>query len=141
MGCGVYTAVDETVARLLRLMQHMPRGGELVWHTKIPSDLAVEMDPHDFGEVMGNLIDNARKWARSTVTIRAECLGKSTRITVEDDGPGFSGRIEARRPGAWHTRPIRCAIPRGSASASSMTSLRNIPRADDRGRGPLHGLV
>lgn len=45
VGCGVYTAVDETVARLLRLMQHMPRGGELVWHTKIPSDLAVEMDP------------------------------------------------------------------------------------------------
>ena len=64
VACGAYTQVDETVARLLRLMQHMPRGEALVWETKIPDDLAVDMDPHDFGEVMGNLLDNARKWAK-----------------------------------------------------------------------------
>ena len=65
VACGAYTQVDETVARLLRLMQHMPRGEALVWETGIPADLAVDMDPHDFGEVMGNLLDNARKWAES----------------------------------------------------------------------------
>lgn len=96
VACGAYTHVDETVARLLRLMQHLPRGEQLVWQTGIPTELAVDMDPHDFGEVMGNLLDNARKWAGTRVDVRAEPAGNNARITVEDDGPGFSGTDGAR---------------------------------------------
>ena len=98
VGCGAYTAVDETVARLLRLMQHMPRGDRIFWQTEIPSDLGVDMDPHDFGEVIGNLLDNARKWAASRVTIRVENVGEKARITIEDDGPGFPGEADGIRP-------------------------------------------
>jgi signal transduction histidine kinase len=96
VACGAYTQVDETVARLLRLMQHLPRGEQLVWRTSIPDELAVDMDPHDFGEVMGNLLDNARKWAHIQVDVRAERKGESARIIVQDDGPGFSGTDGAR---------------------------------------------
>ena len=67
----------------------MPRARRLGLADRIPADLAVDMDPHDFGEVMGNLLDNARKWARAQVTIRAERAGEKARIIVEDDGPGF----------------------------------------------------
>jgi signal transduction histidine kinase len=97
VGCGAYTQVDESVARLLRLMQHMPRGEQLVWQTSIPADLAVDMDPHDFGEVMGNLLDNARKWARTRIDMRVEPMGEKARIIVEDDGLGFS-RTGGARP-------------------------------------------
>ncbi|MCC2650502.1 MAG: hypothetical protein K0R61_1482 [Microvirga sp.] len=96
VGCGAYTQVDETVARLLRLMQHLPRGEELVWQIEIPAGFAVDMDPHDFGEVMGNLLDNARKWADTRITVRAEAIGEKARIVVEDDGAGFSGTHGAR---------------------------------------------
>jgi signal transduction histidine kinase len=92
VGCGAYTAVDETVARLLRLMQHMPKGEQLIWETQIPPDLGVDMDPHDFGEAIGNLLDNARKWAATRVTVRARILGPMVRLSVEDDGPGFNGK-------------------------------------------------
>ena len=98
IGCGAYTQVDETIARLLRLMQHMPRGERLIWRTGIPADLAVDMDPHDFGEVMGNLLDNARKWAKTCVNVQVERLGDKARIGVEDDGPGFSGDAHGERP-------------------------------------------
>jgi signal transduction histidine kinase len=98
VGCGAYTAVDETIARLLRLMQHMPRGDRLVWETQIPSGLGVDMDPHDFGEVMGNLLDNARKWAESRVTVRVEIVREKARLTVEDDGPGFAGGADRGLP-------------------------------------------
>jgi signal transduction histidine kinase len=98
VGCGAFAQVDETVSRLLRLMQHMPGGDRLVWRTEIPSDLGVEMDPHDFGEVMGNLLDNARKWAGTQVAVRVEPSGQKARITVEDDGPGFLGRPDGARP-------------------------------------------
>jgi signal transduction histidine kinase len=96
VGCGAYTAVDETIARLLRLLQHMPRGDELVWQTQIPADLGVDMDPHDFGEVMGNLLDNARKWAGTGVAVRVDIVGKNAQIAVEDDGPGFLSAPGAR---------------------------------------------
>ncbi|QRM30303.1 HAMP domain-containing sensor histidine kinase [Microvirga sp. VF16] len=98
VGCGAYAQVDETIARLLRLMQHMPRGERLIWQTDIPADLAVDMDPHDFGEVMGNLLDNARKWAKTHVTIQVVRKGDKARISVEDDGPGFSGNADGARP-------------------------------------------
>jgi signal transduction histidine kinase len=98
VGCGAYTQVDETIARLLRLMQHMPQGERLIWRTAIPADLAVDMDPHDFGEVMGNLLDNARKWARTCVNVQVERLGDKARIGVEDDGPGFSSEAHGERP-------------------------------------------
>jgi signal transduction histidine kinase len=98
VGCGAYAGVNETVARLLRLMQHMPRGEHLTWKTAIPAGLAVDMDPHDFGEVMGNLLDNARKWAKTEVTARVERAGETAVITVEDDGPGFAGAAGKQRP-------------------------------------------
>jgi signal transduction histidine kinase len=98
VGGGAYTAVDETVARLVKLMQHMPRGDTLVWHTQIPSDLRVNMDPHDFGEVLGNLLDNARKWAETRVTTRVVAEDERACITVEDDGPGFPESGDGARP-------------------------------------------
>jgi signal transduction histidine kinase len=98
VGCGAYTAVDETIARLLRLMQHMPRGDQLEWRTQIPSGLGVDMDPHDFGEVIGNLLDNARKWAATQVVIRVDIVKEKARLTIEDDGPGFTGGIDGGLP-------------------------------------------
>ncbi len=47
------------------------------------------MDRHDFGEVLGNLLDNARKFAVSTVVVRAAAEDALVRIEVADDGPGF----------------------------------------------------
>ena len=85
VGCGAYASVDETVVRLLRLMQRLPRGDDLVWQLDIPAGLAVDMDTHDFGEVMGNLLDNARKWATTRVDVRAERAGETACIVVADD--------------------------------------------------------
>jgi signal transduction histidine kinase len=76
----------------------MPRGDELVWETQVPPDVSVEMDPHDFGEVMGNLLDNARKWAKTSVAVRVDMAGEKARITIEDDGPGFAGGPKGIRP-------------------------------------------
>nr|WP_281500765.1 ATP-binding protein [Kordiimonas marina] len=47
----------------------------------------------DFDEILGNVVDNAGKWAVSHVTISARKLEDSPRrqfleIRVEDDGPG-----------------------------------------------------
>jgi len=43
----------------------------------------------DLEEMLGNLLDNACKWARSRVDARAEVAGQRLLVVVEDDGPGL----------------------------------------------------
>jgi two-component system sensor histidine kinase PhoQ len=54
----------------------------------------------DLMELLGNLMDNAFKWARRQVHVYAEAAGERTRISVEDDGPGIpleQGRLVLAR--------------------------------------------
>ncbi|NML47204.1 HAMP domain-containing protein [Ramlibacter sp. G-1-2-2] len=53
-------------------------------------ELQWRIDQGDLFEMMGNLMDNAAKWARSRVEVRATREAGQLRITVDDDGPGFS---------------------------------------------------
>jgi len=46
-------------------------------------------EAQDLEEMLGNLMDNACKWARSQVLVRAECAKDRLLIVVEDDGPGI----------------------------------------------------
>jgi two-component system sensor histidine kinase PhoQ len=43
----------------------------------------------DLMEVLGNLLDNAWKWARSEIRLQLECRHESLVLVVEDDGPGI----------------------------------------------------
>jgi signal transduction histidine kinase len=102
-GLGLSADVTATTERLVNVMQRMPRGSDIVW--SIPkTPVLAEMDPDDFGEAMGNLLDNARKWTKTNVWVRAdENHGGTITISVEDDGPGvpatFDGDALARGEG------------------------------------------
>jgi signal transduction histidine kinase len=50
----------------------------------------------DLEEMLGNLIDNACKWARSRVKVRCEKKGARLSLTVEDDGIGLSAEQRAQ---------------------------------------------
>jgi signal transduction histidine kinase len=43
----------------------------------------------DLEEMLGNLVDNACKWAKSRVDIRSRIVDGQLEITVDDDGPGL----------------------------------------------------
>ncbi|MGO7542405.1 sensor histidine kinase [Rhizobium ruizarguesonis] len=66
---------------------HAERG--IAFDTDISKGLRVACDESDVEEMLGNLIDNAFKWAASHVTLRAHRDGPTARITIEDDGPGI----------------------------------------------------
>ncbi len=55
-----------------------------------PPDLAWRIDEGDAFEMLGNVMDNAAKWARQRVAVKIRREGSRLRISVEDDGPGFS---------------------------------------------------
>jgi signal transduction histidine kinase len=94
---GTLTDASGSLERLLGLMRRMPRSDKLERRNALPGGLRLRIDPEDFGEVVCNLLDNARQWARSRVTVSGVVEGDSVRIAVDDDGPGDSAGA-ARSP-------------------------------------------
>lgn len=52
-------------------------------------ELRWRIDEGDAFEMLGNVLDNAAKWARHRVQARVWREGDRLRIRIEDDGPGF----------------------------------------------------
>lgn len=55
----------------------------------IAPGLRLRADEGDLYEMLGNLMDNACKWARTKVVLRIVLRGRHVDLTVDDDGPGF----------------------------------------------------
>lgn len=62
---------------------------QLVFALDCPPELSWRIDEGDAFEMLGNVLDNAAKWARRTVTARLWLESGSLHIRVIDDGPGF----------------------------------------------------
>lgn len=56
----------------------------------IDPSVTVQAGREDLEEILGNLVDNAFKWAAREVAIRASREDGQVRITVADDGPGIA---------------------------------------------------
>ena len=76
---------EDVVATLKRL----PRGTDLEWMIAVTADEAVAIDTEDIAEILGNILDNSRKWARSQVRMLARPEGRTVALFFEDDGPGL----------------------------------------------------
>lgn len=85
---------DANVARIIgetvRMLGRTEAGERLEWSVDIPDELWVPVDPHDFRELTGNLLENASKWAKSFVSACAELEDSICRLVIQDDGPGVS---------------------------------------------------
>jgi len=63
------------------------RGLSLDWQA--PAGLVLPRDREDLLELLGNLLDNACKWAEQKVQLTVEENTEGYRLSVEDDGPGI----------------------------------------------------
>lgn len=93
--------VESLVERVVQLMRHMPRGEDIAWTIDLPPGLTLLIDSSDLGEILGNLLDNGRKWARSRVRVGAKVEEGRVELSIEDDGPGIpvSERDRVMLPG------------------------------------------
>ena len=89
------TDLSNSVARFSRLFKSMASAQNKTFTSSSAADLKIRMDVQDIEEVMGNLLDNALKWCKSNVTLKAFRENGSVYLLIEDDGPGIPQ--EARR--------------------------------------------
>lgn len=87
---GLRTPVLKVVRGLLRTMQRL--------HSEPPisfalapqaADLAFRGEEQDLYELLGNLLDNAGKWARQQVVVDVQRQGAQLCFNIDDDGPGI----------------------------------------------------
>jgi len=69
-------------------MLHVENCPTLLIYTK--QDVCFRGDRQDLEEVMGNVIDNACKWANQKIIITAQIQPENLSITVDDDGLGLT---------------------------------------------------
>ncbi|MBI3774635.1 MAG: sensor histidine kinase [Gammaproteobacteria bacterium] len=83
---GHYDLAAE-VESLVQMLRRVYRDKQLDIETRIPRNSACRLDREDLFELLGNLLDNACKWAATRVRLTIEAQPLWT-FTVEDDGPG-----------------------------------------------------
>ncbi len=81
------SAVIDDLARVIGRI-HAARG--IVIDAECDENLYFRGERQDLEEMLGNLIDNAGKWARSRVRVRCEKAEGRLVFRIEDDGPGLS---------------------------------------------------
>lgn len=86
LGIRNETHIKPLLQRIIRLLQRLPRGEEIVWSLKMDDDLVVPIVTDDLAEILGNILDNSRKWAKSKVEVDAVVDGVATTLFIEDDG-------------------------------------------------------
>jgi two-component system sensor histidine kinase PhoQ len=59
----------------------------------VSKGLMIALNEGDFYEVFGNVLDNACKWTKSKVRIKAQRIAGKVQISVEDDGPGIPENV------------------------------------------------
>ncbi len=77
--------------RMVRAVAKMPSTEGLTWRCEVEDGIEAPLDEHDLSEMLGNLLDNARKHARTEVTLRASQTEGKVIMRVSDDGPGVKG--------------------------------------------------
>lgn len=82
-------AVQESVDGLVRTMRqiHADRGVTITSH--VDASHVFKGRREDLDEMLGNLLDNACKWARTRVVLASAVDGERLSLTVDDDGPGL----------------------------------------------------
>ncbi|NWJ27715.1 HAMP domain-containing sensor histidine kinase [Rhizobium sp. RM] len=77
--------IGKIVGQVVRTLKRTPAGETLDWRISVEeSSVEVPVDPHDLRELIGNILENAVKWASATVVV----AWSDRRLTVADDGPG-----------------------------------------------------
>ncbi len=99
---GAVTEVEPAVGALVRTFQKIHADRGLLFTAEVEPGLKFRGERQDFEEIIGNLLDNAGKWAAERIEIRAfqqaevEAARPMFEAVIDDDGPGLAPQTRAQ---------------------------------------------
>ena len=85
---GALFSFSEDLPALITTLEMMHPNKTVRLSTNIPADINCPIDRQDMLELLGNLLDNAYKWAHHDITLSVSNIELNFHICIEDDGPG-----------------------------------------------------
>jgi signal transduction histidine kinase len=148
-GQGERTSVAEVLDELTRTLQRIFRDKGVVIDWDADDDLYFLGERQDLLEIAGNAVENACKWCKTRVNVRAEAGGPGRfRLIVEDDGQGLppdrraevlqrGARLDETAPGSGLglsiidelARAYGGALELGDSSLGGLRLVTDLPRA------------
>ncbi|MBK9081035.1 MAG: HAMP domain-containing histidine kinase [Rhizobiales bacterium] len=83
------------VEAILRVARRTPEAQALTWEVRL-AEASARIDVDDFNEALGNLVENATKWARGVVRVTLGGVDGGAFVRVEDDGRGVPAQDRDR---------------------------------------------
>ena len=121
---GARSEIAPVLADLKRTLERIHGERDISIEVDSPSNLIFRGARHDLEEMLGNLMDNACKWARSRVRVRAGRREDTILLTIEDDGDGLppSKRDEVLKRG----RRLDESVPGTGLGLSIVVDLASL---------------
>ena len=140
---GSVTEVEPVVTALARTMEKIHRDKAVTVEVHGDPQAKFRGERPDLEEMIGNLVDNACKWARSNVVVAVARAGENNEgmlhVVVDDDGPGLSP-VE-REQVARRGQRLDESKPGSGLGLSIVTELVNLYGGELRlGQAPAGGL-
>jgi len=84
---GTLFSFTDDLSALIKTLEMIHTKKTLKLTTHIPDNIICPVDREDMMELLGNLLDNAYKWATQKITLSVN-TNSDLHICIEDDGPG-----------------------------------------------------
>ena len=85
---GTLFSFTEDLPALIKTLEMMYPDKTVHLATDIPAGINCPVDRQDMLELLGNLLDNAYKWAKHNIILSVSKIENNFQICIEDDGPG-----------------------------------------------------
>ncbi|MDY8109142.1 ATP-binding protein [Fulvimarina sp. 2208YS6-2-32] len=135
------TPVQPVLERLVRVIAKLSPDLKVVFEAETAAGLVFAGERQDYEEIVGNLLENASKWARGKVQLTCRAAGPDRFETiVEDDGPGLSE--DERREAIKRGRRFDETVPGSGLGLSIVSDTVREYQGDVRlERSALGGLA
>ena len=85
---GALFSFSEDLPALITTLEVMHHNKTVRLMTDIPAEINCPIDRQDMLELLGNILDNAYKWAQHYIKLSVSNIDLNFHICIEDDGPG-----------------------------------------------------
>jgi len=140
---GGVTEIAPSLDALIRTFAKISQGRGIAGSHAVPAGTRFRGEKQDFEEMLGNLLDNAFKWAESTVEVSLdqgrEVMPGRIVLLIDDDGPGLPD--DAMADVLKRGRRLDEAVPGSGLGLSIVVDLAKLYGGElSLQRSPLGGL-
>jgi signal transduction histidine kinase len=129
----------ESIEGVVRTLERLYSERGIAFDVRVSDGIEVMASREDLDEVLGNILENACKWARSSCRVDARVEAGRVIVVIDDAGPGIPVEVRDRVP-ARGIRADEAAPGSGLGLSIAQDLVQAYGGRTSLGESPLGGL-